>query len=463
MAIWDNAANTVTCPTCGDALRFDSAIKCSICRSCGNVYDPGTLNITGKFRFIDVDEASEAEENKREYVCDACGAVVVTDKDTSATFCAFCGNPALISRRLQREFRPEYIIPFKVDKKRACQIFKDWVRTKKNVPRSFTSAGTLKKITGIYVPFWLINAECHAHVEGLGYINDGPDYRAVYEIRREILFKVRNVPFDGSKAISNFLMGAIEPFDFDELVPYDDGYIPGYYAKRYDQNALDMTDIIDIRLSKYAAQTGKLATSDSGMSGTGNYTDVMTDSSESYVKNLSQDYALLPVWFLNYEYKGESFTIVINGQTGKIAGEVPVRKKSVWGSALIKNLKWGIPALILIACAIIGITNIVVMRRPAWQRTIVDEAFWYGPETLCVILGAIGTLLGKKFIWGVYNMRMDNGFFRDTTPDVEEYFDFSFTPQLIDKQDKFLGFQKRVDTSNPNNRYKMSSFEWTWV
>lgn len=455
MAIWDTTATvSLNCPTCGDALRFDSAIKASVCRSCGNVYEPGTLNITGKLKFVDVNNASEEEENKREYVCGSCGATVVTDENTAATFCAFCGSPSVMGRRLAKEFRPDTIIPFKIKREEAINKFTEWVKSNKYAPKDMLSKKTLSKITGLYVPFWLLNADCHAFVTGMGFMQETANQRSAFSISRKMIFKVKNVPFDGSFKISNFLMNSIEPFDFSDLCPYDDAYLPGYYADRYDRNALDLTEVIDIRLSKYASQAGDLFARSGKFDDDIKYTSVITDSTDSYVKNLSQSYALLPVWFLNYEYNGESFQIAINGQTGKVSGEFPRSKVNELKFKVIKSA----PSVALVVANIFMIIFCMFLNMNVY--TVYDTAY-----IICEALGVFGFFaLGATvplMIKKIHSVELDSIDQLEKAPDVSEYFDYSTTPKLVSKDDKFLGIQVRLyDTKNGRSTEVLG---WTFV
>lgn len=461
MAIWDTAATkALNCPTCGDALKFDSAIKASVCRSCGNVYEAGTLNITGKLKFVDVDEASEEEENKREYVCGSCGATVVTNENTALTYCAFCGSPSVMGRRLVKEFRPDYIIPFKIEKEQAVKIFTDWIKSdKKYAPKDLLAQKTLKKITGLYVPFWLINADCYANVNGLGYVQSDPTQRAVFNVKRKVLFKVKNVPFDGSFKISNFLMNSIEPFDFSELVDYDDTYLPGYYADRYDKNALDLTEVIDIRISQYAKQAGDLAAKSRLGDEHKVYNKVDADTSESYIKNLSQRYALLPIWFLNYEYKGESYQIAINGQTGKVDGEVPNTKGGRWIETFKATTPWvmGVigSALLLIICLILGG---VAQHNTFDVLSHLSYIIFFGGIMLS---GTLVSICARKVVLAYKNVEYESFNPLKGAPDIYEYFDSSFKPQVVEASDDYMGIQfKMLEPSENGRGTQLSSWMW---
>lgn len=456
MAIWDTAATvSLNCPSCGDALRFDSAIKASVCRSCGNVYEPGTLNVTGKLKFVDVNNASEEEENKREYVCGSCGATVVTDENTAATFCAFCGSPSVMGRRLAKEFRPDSIIPFKITREEAVKKFTEWVKTNKLAPKDMLSKNTLNKITGLYVPFWLLNADCHAFVTGMGFLQESAEHRSAFSISRKMIFKVKNVPFDGCLKISNFLMNAIEPFDFSELCPYDDAYLPGYYADRYDRNALDLTEVIDIRLSKYASQAGDLFVKSGKFDDDIKYTSVITDSTESYVKNLSQSYALLPVWFLNYEYNGDSYQIAINGQTGKVSGELPRSKVNELKFKIVKSA----PSVALFAANLILAIVFFIMVTGVYTDYI-DAAHTISYSLAAFFFFALW-VTGPMMIKKIHAVDLESIDQLEKAPDVSEYFDYSTTPKLVSKEDKFIGVQVRL-YSNENSRER-EPLGWTFV
>ena len=42
------------------------------------------------------------------------------------------------------------------------------------------------------------------------------------------------------------------------------------------------------------------------------------------------EYALLPVWLLHVRWNGKLYTFAMNGQTGKLVGDLPLSKKQYW-------------------------------------------------------------------------------------------------------------------------------------
>lgn len=373
MAIWDDAikekkenssifsssADTHKCPGCAGNLLFDQESQKLLCNSCGKSYFPEYFEISELLNRT-VNEEFQEDDNefsKHEIICNACGAAVVADINTVSTFCAFCGSPALITSRLTKSFEPKYIIPFKVKKEEAQKIFVDWTSNKRFIPSNFTSKATLEKITGLYVPFWLIDADCDINLEA-GAHKTSKDLIRNFEIKRTGKFRMRGVPFDGSKKINDVLMERIEPFDYCELTEYKSGYLPGYYAERYDDSIEDLSERISERFRYYAKEERDSFISKS------RFDSYNIDKDESTSSNYVCNYALFPVWFLNYEFEGIRYKIAVNGQTGKIHGEVPIDDKK---RKLVKFLHylWGYTKMAL-ACFIIGlILSVLFMIRDA--------------------------------------------------------------------------------------------------
>ncbi len=424
------ATASAKCPNCASNIFFNEKIGRLVCNFCGGIYLPETLEPTGNIGNRDVEDAGEEESNKQEFVCDSCGATLVTDYNTAATFCAFCGSPTLIKRRLSRQFRPDLIIPFKVSKEEAINNYREWLKTHKGVPKAFRDDSVLEKITGFYVPFWLIDADCSTIITGNGQIDDKEGTVANFFIDRTINFQVKRVPFDGCKKISDLLMEAIEPFNYDELVPYNDLYLPGHYAQRYDKSALDMVDLIGIRLNTYAVNLGKQFTASE-------YENTSISSKGSYADNFSQLYAMMPVWFLNVKYKDQKYSIAVNGQTGEAAGSLPVTKGNVF-------LKTFLDSSILIPIYIIFMTLISAL---ASSFTLVNgsEYFLTAFSIMMAILGAGGLCIFIPLVIVRYLERIkDDSITLDKAPDVEEYLNYKGKIDMT-KRDSFSHMSVKLE------------------
>ncbi|MBO4682096.1 MAG: hypothetical protein J5623_09425 [Clostridiales bacterium] len=353
-------ADTIKCPNCSGNLKFNPDTQKLGCDFCGASFDPSLFDAkidelvtdapaaeaapvaeaqpSGPAEQITT-EVSEAlgpsdevkpgehqssvnEGEQVEFVCNSCGARVVTDKNTSATFCAFCGSPAMVGQRLTNEFRPQYMIPFKISRQKAENAFLKWAGGGKWTPFGFVSKENVKKLTGLYVPFWLFNIKAHIDVEGtaedVSYSGD-KQITSHYEIKRMGDVEWKNIPLDGETRIDDKLMEAIEPFNFANMIPYDYDYIPGFYADRYDQDAQ--------ALAKRATDRGIAGMDQVIKKSIGKkYDRHKITKNRSTITSMAANYALLPVWFMSYKYHNQMYYFAMNGQTGEVAGKVPVSK-----------------------------------------------------------------------------------------------------------------------------------------
>ena len=340
-------ADTIKCPNCGSNLTLNADTQKLECPSCGASFDPAELNTitvgeleakpaepTDPAKEYEQAQAaqsaqaqeqqpqaqSQAQPEQTEFVCNACGAKIVTDSHTAATFCAFCGSPALVGKRLTEQFQPQYMIPFKYSRQSAEEAFFKWAGKGKWTPFGFASKKNVAKMSGLYVPFWLFNIKATIDAHGTG---DKIRYRGNDEIIETFKFdrnaelSWEHVPLDGETRIDDALMEAIEPFDFDALIPYDYRYLPGFYADRYDQSPQD--------LAARATKRG-MDGIDKALKGSlkGSFDRFSIVKNLSRIDSMEANYALLPVWFLSYKYRNKYYYFAMNGQTGEVAGQLPV-------------------------------------------------------------------------------------------------------------------------------------------
>ena len=170
------SAESVKCPTCGSNIVYEPELGSMMCRNCGNIYSPdtmesrGSLGISKEHDYMGDSDVSGDDKKRHEIVCNSCGATLIADENTMSTMCPFCGSPALITRRMTREFKPDYIIPFKIDKDQAKDIAKKWLDSRQYVPWGFKNKCRLTTMTALYVPFWLLDCVVHSEQGGTGKI-----------------------------------------------------------------------------------------------------------------------------------------------------------------------------------------------------------------------------------------------------------------------------------------------------
>ena len=316
------SAESVKCPTCGSNIRFEPELRAMMCRNCGNIYDPDTMEPRGSFGvtkehdYMGDSDMSEEDKKRHEIVCNSCGAAMVADEHTMSTMCPFCGSPALITRRMTREFKPDYIIPFKIDKDQAKKNMQEWLGRTKYTPLGFKNKSRLTNITALYVPFWLVDCVVNSDMSGTGKKKKGIE-RSIYEVNTKFKYYVKGVPFDASVKIANKLMEAIEPFDYKDMVKFESKYLQGFYADKYEQLPTDITSRIIKRMGRFSIdETDIVANKYSEY-------EARFDKNFTYISDVSVKYCLLPVWFMTVEFEGSQYQFAVNGQTGEASGQAP--------------------------------------------------------------------------------------------------------------------------------------------
>lgn len=322
------------CPCCGAEITFDSTaqkMKCPYCLTEFEMeslkqYDEELSNEASEMNW-ELDESLQwmAEDGMKLYSCQSCGGEIAADENTAASFCPYCGNPIVVKGSIAGSLKPEYIIPFKLDKKAAEEKFAEHLKNKKLLPKIFKEQNHIEEIKGIYVPYWLYDSKAKARMRYKAsrtrvWSDSKYNYteNTYYAVMREGDISFSHVPVDGSSKMADDLMESIEPFDFSEAVPFQSAYFSGYYADKYDVDK-------DTNAAR-ANERVKKATSDKFMQSVTGYTSVVPDGGSIQLQDGKVTYAMYPVWILTTKWNGENYLFAMNGQTGKFVGNLPMDK-----------------------------------------------------------------------------------------------------------------------------------------
>ncbi|MGN0466580.1 MAG: hypothetical protein ACI4F9_09585 [Lachnospiraceae bacterium] len=309
------------CENCGGVMEFNSEVQKMKCPHCGSEKDVHDMKI-GDVNF--------SHEDFKIFKCSSCGAELLTDENTTSTFCSYCGNATLIESRVTGENAPTYIIPFKYKKEKAIEEFSNWCKKGVLTPNIFKDSTTIEKISGIYVPFWLFDVdgqlqasgECtkvrHSSDEEYDYV-----HTSYYHIHRDINASFSKIPADASKKMDDAIMDKLEPFYYDELQDFNMAYLSGYLSEKYNMDFEELMPRIKQRADGYmdVFLDRELAM----------YDGKSVKSHKNICLNQAM-YAVLPVWILNYRYQGKNYIFAMNGQTGRIVADLPWSKKkaAIW-------------------------------------------------------------------------------------------------------------------------------------
>lgn len=331
------------CPCCGGAIAFDSKAQKMKCPYCDTEFEMDALQ--GYDEALKNDRPDQMEwqtpENKlwqdgeqnglRSYVCRSCGGEIVGDETMAAAACPFCGNPVVVAGQFAGDLRPDWVIPFKLDKKAAKAKLAEHLAGKRLLPRAFRSENHIDEIKGVYVPFWLFDADADARLRFRAarirtWSDDRYNYveTSHYLVSRGGSIGFDNVPVDGSAKMTDELMESIEPYDFADAVPFRTAYLAGYLADKYSISAQDSVERANERVRR--------STENAFSSTVTGYASVELENSSICLHGGKAKYALYPVWLLSTQWQGQNFLFAMNGQTGKFVGDLPLDR----GAAL----KW---------------------------------------------------------------------------------------------------------------------------
>ncbi len=323
-----------TCPNCSAPLEFSSESQHIHCNSCESNFTIEEIHEYMKKKGLEDSKEDikwsdknpeHIDESFKEYNCPSCGAKVICDENTTSTECVYCGNPQIIPKTAQGMFKPDYIIPFKFDKKAAKEALRNFYKGKRLLPNNFKSENRIDSIQGLYVPFWLFNCKGKADINysctTVSAWSDG-DYNytrtSFYDVERAGDMEFIRIPADGSTKMPDEYMEAIEPFDYSDFKKFDLGYLAGYLSDKYDVESKECTPRINERIKASMDATFKNTVR--------GYATVSPRFSDVNIEGQDIEYVLLPVWILTTKYKDKPYTFAMNGQTGELVGNLPIDK-----------------------------------------------------------------------------------------------------------------------------------------
>lgn len=333
------------CPSCGAKMKFDAKLQKMICEYCGAIKEVS-----------EVEQEQEQQQQKpepvevKQYICPSCGAEIITDEHTTATFCSFCQSPTLMEDRILADM-PKYVIPFQFDKKHAKEIYREWTKKGLLTPSGFHKEATIEKITGIYVPFWLYDyqAEIELLAEGKKVRTErhgDTEYVHTdhFQVMRHLRTEYEKIPADASEAMDDATMDCLEPYDYKKLMEFQMPFLSGFFAEKYNYTDEQLEDRIANRVNSYIYQAA--------MDSIKGYTSVDVRNKNIQMKKETAEYAMLPVWMLNYQYKDKMYSFAINGQTGRFVGKLPLSYAKVAGC--FSGIFLGITILLRVIGGLLG-------------------------------------------------------------------------------------------------------------
>lgn len=309
------------CKNCGSSLTFDADMQMMVCDYCTSMFPVYSMEADDAQTIAD-EEAAAADgpayelADFRIYHCSSCGAELVMNDVEATTDCAYCGQPTIVFEKIAKRRKPDYIIPFMVSKKEAIELVRKEFGKSSYVSEEMR-AFKPEMMRGVFIPFGVYDIiyEDRQLLSGEIEYDHGKEHRPC-NFFRHVRAKFRGIPVDASVRLPNNYSERLEPYKIEHMEPFKAEYLSGFYADLGDE---------DFNMIKQRAAVRAGWMFDEQM-----ISRIMFGRNLSIVKKHPQhiftreDYALFPAWFLIFEHNGQKYTILVNGQTGKVFGSVPV-------------------------------------------------------------------------------------------------------------------------------------------
>ena len=347
----DETTLDTRCPACSASISFnpkEQKWKCDYCGSSFSIEEMKKHKNSSSEKNNQKKKESKEEDpgNYVSYKCQSCGAEIVADEQTAATFCVYCGNTAILKSKLDGKFAPDCLIPFKKTKEDAVAAFKSLNKGRPLMPKFFNNVENIEKIKGIYIPFWLYNVDVSGELEIEGtnittWTSGDMSYTKtdIYSKKRSGTIVFKRIPVDGASRFSNDIMNTIEPFNYDELIDYNHGYLSGFYAERYDEEGE--------KVYKEVADRAKTTATNVMKEDGKRYQTEKIKSNTLTPHEVGKEYAMLPVWMVNIKFNNKMHTFAMNGQTGEFVGNIPISKSKLLIYSIISFVLFAILAIII--------------------------------------------------------------------------------------------------------------------
>ena len=325
------------CPSCNASIKFNPKLSKWKCEYCASEF---TLEEMQQYNNASSKQNNQLKEqiDNTDYIsykCQSCGAEIIADEQTTATFCVYCGNTAILKSKLSGKFCPDKIIPFKKEKNEAIEAFSKIRKGRPLAPKDFNNKNNIEKIRGIYIPFWIydlqVAGDLNYSAKTVEHYSRGDTHYTktnYYKIFRSGSMNYLGIPVDGSTKFTNDIMNTIEPFDYKDLEVYNHAYLSGFLAEKYDVDGVKA--FMEAQYRALESTKTEMLNSSSG------YIDKSVFQNTLKANQLKREYVLLPVWMVNIKYKNEQYLFAMNGQTGEFVGNIPLDKtKTVIYSVLV--------------------------------------------------------------------------------------------------------------------------------
>ncbi len=328
----------VYCPTCGAEMIFDTVSQMMVCNYCKNSFDPEKLNDN-----TSGDALTRSYYDSYAYICPSCGAEInTTDKNDAVGFCPYCKGSSMIFDKLRREWTPKGIIPFKITKEQCKQLYCAEVKKHFFVSRKYMDPELIEEFKGIYMPYCrfkgIVDGTVSLRAKSKETDIGNYDYRTDnYDLKGDAHYIItETIAHDASAAFDDHISERLGVFDEKEMKSFNPAYLSGFYAESGNSDMNEYAAVVHDEMMPYVRNELKNAPPMKASSEAMKLT-IYSDHEENLVNMRveASERRLFPVWFMSYR-RGKKITYAaVNGQTGKVAADLPLSPVKILLTALV--------------------------------------------------------------------------------------------------------------------------------
>lgn len=334
----------IKCESCGGAMVYAPRVRKLECIYCGLTKElslqPATIHENDYLKWLNESE-DEHQNTEREHSvetqqikCEQCGATVTVDETKSSTKCPYCGTPLILEQKQVRRFwKPEYLLPFAVDKKDCGTIFNKWLDGKWFLSSKYKHGNVLaNNFQGVYYPYWTYDASTRTSYSGMKAVDthvvrkgpDGKTYtttqRNWYPVSGVIRRDFDDILVPASNNLNTSILAGLGNWQLRQLVTYSPEFTAGFttdiYTVSFKEGAQVAQRIMDNVIERDIRND------------IGGNAQKITGKHTSY-NNVMFKHILLPLWVGAFKIEDKTFQFVINGYSGKVYGEYPKDKLKI--------------------------------------------------------------------------------------------------------------------------------------
>ena len=306
----------VKCPGCGTSIgvKFDPStgtLECPFCGLSSKIPAPEGGAVTEELDFNAALQRANISWGhlKKQIVCSNCGGQTLYDAEQITGTCPFCGSTSVApAAENEHIMAPNAVIPFSITKETAEQIFIDYIKKCRAVPKKVFDC-KLENLTGVYLPFWTFDAYTASSYTGS--FRKDPDAQ-LEMITSNWYENVDDIVVCASSKVRNPFIPKLIDYDINKAVPYTEEYLAGVPAERYtiglDEGWARSKELITRKLMKDVNRTDRRVK--------------VYDIKTNYY-NVKFRCLLAPMYFGSYKHRKNTYHVAINGQTGKTLFSVP--------------------------------------------------------------------------------------------------------------------------------------------